>query len=61
MAAIYRRWIQAVWSGRVAEVLPEMAGRSAEPGAPHSGCAENDLRQLVFEALRYLRNNAGRM
>ena len=28
---------------------------------PPPGCPESDPRQLVFEALRYLRNNAGRM
>jgi hypothetical protein len=59
--AVYRRWIQAVWSGRVAAVLPELEARSAALGAPPPGCADSDPRELVFEALRYLRNNAGRM
>jgi hypothetical protein len=60
-AAVYARWIPAVWSGQVATILPELEERSMELGAPPTGCAESDPRQLVFEALRYLRNNAGRM
>lgn len=60
-AAVYARWIQAVWSGQVATILPELEERSAVLGPPPTGCAESDPRQLVFEALRYLRNNTGRM
>ena len=60
-AAVYARWIQAVWSGQVATILPELEERSALLGPPPTGCAESDPRQRVFEALRYLRNNAGRM
>ena len=33
-AAVYRRWIQAVWSGQVATILPELEARSAALGAP---------------------------
>ena len=60
-ASVYARWIQAVWSGAVATILPELEGRSAALGAPPEGCAESDPRRLVFDALRYLKNNAGRM
>ncbi len=60
-AAVYRRWIQAAWSGQVAAILPELDAASAAPGAPPPGCAETDPRQLVFDARRYLGNNAGRM
>jgi len=58
---VYRRWIQAVWSGQVATILPELEARSRELGEPPEDCSESDPRQLVFEALRYLSNNAGRM
>ena len=58
---IYKRWIQAVWSGQVATILPELEARSAELGPPPSECADSDPRKLVFESLRYLRNNADRM
>lgn len=59
--AVYQRWIQAVWSGQVAAILPELEERSAALGAPPQECGESDARQLVFDALRYLKNNADRM
>jgi hypothetical protein len=58
---VYKRWIQAVWSGQVATILPALEARSAELGSAPSGSAESDPRALVFEALRYLKNNAARM
>ena len=58
---VYRRWIQAVWSGQVASILSELEARSATLGVPPSDCAESDPRKLVFESLRYLKNNAERM
>jgi hypothetical protein len=58
---VYRRWIQVVWSGQIATILPELEARSAALGSPPTACAESDPRSLVFEALRYLRNNADRM
>ena len=60
-AEVYKRWIQAVWSGQVATILPELEARSAALGSPPSECVDSDPRKLVFEALRYLRNNADRM
>jgi histone H3/H4 len=58
---VYKRWIQAVWSGQVATILTELEERSAVLGAPPSECADTDPRKLVFESLRYLKNNADRM
>ena len=60
-AEVYKRWIQAVWSGQVATILPELEERSAELGSPPSECVDSDPRKLVFESLRYLKNNAERM
>ena len=60
-AAVYRGWIQAVWSGQTAAILPELEARSAELGAAPADCADSDPRSLVSDALRYLRNNADRM
>jgi hypothetical protein len=59
--AVYRRWIQAVWSGQVTTILPELEARSAALGPPPLGCVESDPRTLVFESWRYLKNNAERM
>jgi len=60
-AKVYKRWIQVVWSGRVATILTELEERSASLGMPPPDCADSDPRKLVFESLRYLRNNADRM
>jgi hypothetical protein len=58
---VYKRWIQAVWAGQVATILTELEARSAALGPPPSECADSDPRRLVFESLRYLKNNADRM
>lgn len=58
---VYKRWIQAVWSGRVSTILTELEERSATLGPPPSECGASDPRKLVFESLRYLKNNADRM
>ncbi len=60
-AEVYKRWIQAVWSGQVTSILPALEERSTELGSPPSECADSDPRKLVFESLRYLKNNAERM
>jgi hypothetical protein len=60
-AVAYVRWIQAVWSGQVSTILPELEQRCAALGPPPEGCAESDPRRLVFDARRYLSNNAKRM
>jgi hypothetical protein len=58
---VSKRWIQAVWSGEVATIPPELEARSAGLGSAPSGVAESDPRSPVFEALRYLKDNAARM
>lgn len=58
---VYKGWIQAVWSGQVATVLVELEARSTALGPPPAECADSDPRKLVFESLRYLKNNADRM
>jgi len=60
-AEVYKRWIQAVWLGQVATILPELEERSTALGLPPTGCVDSDPRKLVFESLRYLKNNAERM
>ena len=59
--AVYRRWIQAVWSGQVATVLAELEARCVALGSPPSDGSDSDPRTLAFESLRYLKNNAERM
>ena len=49
--AVYCRWIQAAWSGRVTTILPELEARSEELGEPPDGSPESDPRRLVSAAL----------
>lgn len=58
---IAMRWLQLVWAGRVAEVLPELEQRCAELGRAPADAPETDPRAVVATALRYLTNNAERM
>ena len=58
---VYRRWIEAVWSGQVAAIVAELAARSVELGPPPSDCVETDPRQLVHDSLGYLKGNTERM
>lgn len=58
---VYKRWIQEVWSGQVGSILVELEQRLLVLGIAPEGSAESDPRRLVFEASRYLKNNAGRM
>ena len=58
---VYQRWIQAVWSGHVETILDELEAHGTALGPPPMECLDNDPRKLVFESLRYLRNNAALM
>jgi hypothetical protein len=58
---LYKKWIQAVWSGQVTTILPALENRSAELGPPPPECVDTDPRKLVLESLRYLKNNADKM
>jgi hypothetical protein len=58
---VYKRWIQAAWSGQVATILLELEQRTTALGSAPEGCGDSDPRKLVFESLRYLKNNEDRM
>ena len=57
----YVRWIGWVWQGQVAEVIKELEQRQAELGLPAADESESSPKQVVADALRYLRNNQHRM
>jgi hypothetical protein len=61
VAALYRRWAQWTWSGRVDLVIEELEARQQELGVPQAGDAETHPRQVVAEALGYLQNQQTRM
>jgi hypothetical protein len=61
--SLYVGWLRACWQGRVSEVLAALAVTQERLGRPPPGetLADRDPRQLVAEALRYLKNNQKRM
>lgn len=61
LAEVYRRWAQAVWSGRVRDVIVELESRQRELGDPLENDSETHPRQVVAKTLGYLRNQASRM
>lgn len=58
---IYCRWAQAVWSGRVEEVIGELHSRQQKLGLPKKDDPEYSPCRLVADALRYLTNQQSRM
>jgi hypothetical protein len=59
--SVYSRWITLVWQGRVAEMLVELERRQQALGPPEAGESSTSPRQVVAEALRYLKNHQSRM
>jgi hypothetical protein len=59
--AVYARWIQAVWSGAVDQVIVELAARQGELGTPVADEPTGSPRAVVARALTYLQNNQKRM
>ena len=57
----YERWITLVWKGRVGDVIADLEQRQKELGLPEPEDSETSPRQVVTDALRYLKNNQGRM
>jgi hypothetical protein len=58
---LYERWMTACWQGRVAAVVTELAVWQERLGRPPPEAEPRDPRQLVQDALSYLRNNGPRM
>jgi len=59
--AVYKCWIQWVWSSAVEQVITELAARQAELGMPAKDEPEGSPRAVVARALTYLQNNKERM
>jgi len=58
---VYVRWIGWGWQGQVAKVIQELEQRQAELGMPAGEESESSPKQVVADALGYLRNNQHRM
>ena len=59
--AVYCRWIKAVWSGKVAEVLTELKQRQQELGLPPKDASESDPRKIVATTIHYFETHQSRM
>lgn len=57
----YEKWLRWAWGGQVKKVIEELRRHSERLGEAPEGCAEDDARRVVAEALRYVRNNEERM
>jgi hypothetical protein len=57
----YVQWIGWVWSGQVAQVIAALAQRQLELGPPVAGDSDTSPRQIVAQALTYLRNHQSQM
>jgi hypothetical protein len=59
--ADYCPWAQWLWEGATSPLIAAVAERSAALGPPGENDAETSPRQIVAEALRYLKNQQSRM
>jgi hypothetical protein len=57
----YERWLRWAWAGSVKELIAELKAGSERLGAPAEGCAEDDPKKVLADALGYVRNNRERM
>lgn len=57
----YEGWLRLAWAGRAEELIEDLRRQSGRLGESPEGCAGDDARRVVAEALGYLRNNRGRM
>lgn len=60
--ARYLAWAEAVWQGRTADVIAQLRAESALRGvAPEDDLPDDDPREPLVTAARYLHNNLARM
>jgi hypothetical protein len=57
----YVQWLRWAWSGQLKPLLASLRKAAAALGAPPAEAADNDPRQVVQDALRYVHNNRTRM
>jgi hypothetical protein len=58
---LYERWLRWAWSGRVKELRAGLRAGCAKLGPAPPGCADDDPRKVVADALGYVENNRSRM
>lgn len=57
----YVQWLRWAWSGQLKPLLASLRQASSSLGEPRADAADNDPRQVVKDALRYVQNNRTRM
>lgn len=57
----YTRWLRWAWSGKLKPLLANLRQAAATLGEPPADASDNDPRQVVADALRYVQNNRTRM
>jgi hypothetical protein len=58
---LYRRWAEAIWQGRVGDVLAELQAHQDRLGRPPNGASADDPRQRVARAVTYYTHHRSRM
>lgn len=58
---LYERWAEAIWQGRVRNVLAELKAHQTRLGLPPEGASADDPRQRVERAITYYTNHQMRM
>jgi hypothetical protein len=60
-AGLYRRWAEAIWQGRVHDVLAELQTHQQRLGFPPQDASADDPRQRVARAITYYTHHQSRM
>jgi hypothetical protein len=57
----YVQWLRWAWSGQVKPLLASLRQAASQLGAPPPDASDSDPREIVKDALGYVRNNRTRM
>lgn len=57
----YEQWLRWAWAGQIQPLLTSLRQQARQLGEPPPDAADTDPRQIVKDALRYVRNNRTRM
>jgi hypothetical protein len=60
-AGVYHRWAQAIWQGRVRDVLAELQTHQQHLGLPPQDASADDPRPRVARAITYYTHHQSRM
>ena len=58
---LYEQWLTWAWSGQTVPLVAGLTAVCRRLGAAPDGVAEDDRRRVTADALRYVKNNRGRM